>query len=460
MLVHIEYVIINNVNNHTDVIGDVDLLHKSYQQLLTIFLPLYLKYKDRELIYIIAVVMMSLETRMLHFYRRARTSQGFPQSADSQWFLDYAHSLMANFRIELNMNDILYFGYNILLTVLLAIFKYPIVIIFIQAITTALSVILVYQIANMLFNRVTAVIASIFYSQEWHITIWSMYILSDSFFLSLLLLCIYSLLKFIESNQRKYGILFIGTSLYMLVFRPTGIVSMIFIIIYILINLQRKVLIHFVKKYRLLLSSILIIAVASIVYIYTGDKLEPLFTSMQFNAKSVLYNIYANGWIYDTPSPQDHAFKVDYTINIWNSLIASFMINNWDNILILYGKRSIAFIGRWVWSTDLSTIPGVFKFMRDMLPSLFFMTGTIAAIRNRLFKKSSIVWLLILAVYLFCIVFFIDAVYRYKVPALPFIAIVCAYGVDRILNGAIIMINKGWSSYYGNKNKLGRRSSF
>ena len=116
------------------------------------------------------------------FFVLLTSGHGLPQSTDSQWYLDYANALVANFCDGVDMNDVLYLGYNLLLSLLLYIFKDPVIIVFIQAVTAALGVILVYKIANMLFNRTTAIIAALFYCAAWDITLWSMYILSDSFF--------------------------------------------------------------------------------------------------------------------------------------------------------------------------------------------------------------------------------------------------------------------------------------
>ncbi|MFC6227980.1 glycosyltransferase family 39 protein [Paenibacillus allorhizosphaerae] len=359
---------------------------------------------------------------------------------------------MTSFKIGLHMDDILYLGYNLLLTLLLAVFKDPIAIIFIQVIVAGLSVILVYNIARMLFNRVTAVIASYFYAYSWDITLWSTYILSDSFFITLLLLSIYCLLKAIDTKKKKYTVLFVLISVLMLVFRPAGIMSVAFIMLYIAI-IHRKTMTAFIVKYRLAIGGVVTAAVVACIFLFLNHKLDPLIESMQFNAKKVLYNIYANGWIYDRPSPYDYKYRPDYTINVLNSLILSFIINNWDHVLIIYAKRTVAFLGRWVWQTDLQSVNGIIKFAKQSLPTALFMTGTIAAIVNRLFRKASVVWLTIFAVFVFCIIFFIDGLYRYRAPAMPFMIIVAAYGADRGIRLVWIVakIMMGKLSRYGRR---------
>ncbi|WP_028552179.1 glycosyltransferase family 39 protein [Paenibacillus sp. UNC451MF] len=429
---------------------------------MSLLFRIYHKYKDRDFIFTIPLVILALDQILSYYFWIIRSGQGLPQSEDSQWYIDYANALMTNFSIGTSMNDILYLGYNLLITLLLALFKDPAKIVFIQAITAGLSVILVFKITRMLFNKTAAIIASYFYYDAWEVTLWSMYILSDSFFISLLLLCIFFLLKVYESNKRIYKILFVVSSLYMLVFRPTGIILMGFILLYIVIRTNRKTMLNLVKKYKYVLGGCGVAVIAACIYLFSGNTLDPLITSLQFNAKKVLYNVYAKGWIYDKATPHDHYFRPNYDINIFNSLILSFLINNWDHISIIYGKRVIAFLGRWVWETNITSLSGIKKLAEHLLPSLFFLIGTIIAMVNGTFRKASIIWLCALAIFIFCILVFIDAMYRYRAPAIPFIAIAAGYGAERVIYGVYLIAKKyaGKLSRYGTRKSVNSDSGF
>ncbi|NOU98195.1 hypothetical protein GC093_33930 [Paenibacillus sp. LMG 31456] len=341
------------------------------------------------------------------------------------------------------MNDIMYIGYNLLLALLLGLFKDPVAVVFIQAVVAGLSIIFVYKISRMLFNKITAIIASFFYYYySWPITLWSTYILSDSFFISLLLLNVYLLLKFMQSNKSVYKILFIMSSVYILVFRPTGVVSLFFIMVYILINIDTQKVWEFINRHRLAIGGSLAAAVITVIYLFVGNKLDPFLSSMQFNAKMVLYNVYAKGWIYDRPSPHDYFYKPNYTIDVLNSLILSFLVNNWDHVSILYGKRIIAFVGKWAWDIKLTGIRSYVRLGWYLLPAALFLVGTIAAIVQGIFRKASILWLTIFAVFVFCIILFIDGMYRYKAPSVPFIMIVVAYGAERVFHEGFVLVKK------------------
>ncbi|RKN78263.1 glycosyltransferase family 39 protein [Paenibacillus ginsengarvi] len=402
---------------------------------------LYQKYKHYDFILFLPIVALSLYVRLRYFFFLANNSK-FPDSADSQWYLAYARSLISDFDIGSHMNDLMYLGYNTLLTLLLLIFKNTETILLIQTVTASLSVILVFKIARMLFNRTTAVIASIFYAYSWDITLWSTYILTDSFFISLLLLCVYFLLKSLESDKKAYKWLFALTAAYMCIFRPTGLLSFLFIVIYLVIRMDKRKAMAFIRKYKYALGGGAAAIIAVFAILLLGGKLTPLIQSLQYNAKLVLYNIYAKGWVYDQPTPGAMPYKPDYRIDIADSLILSFLVHNWDHIAVLYARRVVAFLGRWVWLTDLHTLGGIKRFVIHMIPTFLFLIGFLATIVNRVFKKTSIIWLSFLAIFIFCIILFIDGMYRYRAPSIPFIAIAVAYGADSILRTLYRFIRK------------------
>ena len=394
----------------------------------------YHAHKDKDCVFTIPLVILALIKIVGHVYWRWTDNVAFPPAADSQWYLDYARALLANFKIGLHINDILYFGYNSLLAVLLAIFKEPIAIMFVQAVAASFSVILVYKIAKLLFNKTTAVIAALMYYNMWEMTLWTLYILSDSFFISLQLLCVYLLLVALESRRTKDRVLFGLAALYMAVFRPTGVLSLAFIMLYILIRMPRTALLAFLHRYRFLLGAVALAGLSGGACLYALGKFAPFAQSFEYNAKLVLYNVYAKGWIYDVPTPYDHFFKPNYQINEGSSLVASFIVNNWADVLTLYGKRALSFWGKWVWEIDLRSTAGALKLAWYLQLPVLFLTGTIAAVRNNLFRRAAVLWLVIMAVALFCTVLFIDAMYRYKAPAVPFICIIAAYGGERMLS--------------------------
>ena len=191
------------------------------------------------------------------------------------------------------------------------------------------------------------------------------------------------------------------------------------------------------KRWKWIGAMALVLAVAGGGYGYAAGKFAPFVQSLEFNAKLVLYNVYAKGWIYDVPTPYDLRFKPNYQINEGSNLVVSFIVNNWDNVLTLYGKRVLSFWGKWVWEIELGTYAGITKLLWYLQLPVLCLIGTVAAVRNNLFRRAAVLWLIVAAIALFCTVLFIDAMYRYKAPAVPFICMIAAYGGERVLNSLV-----------------------
>jgi len=397
------------------------------------------KIKDRDLFILISFVGLSLYRTFGHALWLVVSNRGLPQSPDGQWYINYAYALIENFSIHLNVDEVLYVGYNLLLTLLLFLFRDAVMVIYIQALTASLAIILVYKISQDLFNQRTAVFAAIGYLCLWDVTLWSLYVLSDSFFSSLLLLCVYFLIKAMEPGARTYKALFAASSLYMCFFRPAGIVVMGVMLVYAVSRLERKRITVILVEFRAAIGWSLVSLVTVLGVFYSQHVFDILIYSLQYNAKLIMYNIYAKGWIYDISTAYNYVYRPDYTIDIHDSLVLSFIINNWEAVSVLYVRRAVAFLGTWAWETNVRTLGDALYYSFRLLPLGLFVVGTVAAVRNGKFGKSSILWLIIFAVFVFCLLLFIDAMYRYRFPAMPLIAIVVAYGADRMISGGRLL---------------------
>jgi hypothetical protein len=164
--------------------------------------------------------------------------------------------------------------------------------------------------------------------------------------------------------------------------------------------------------------------------------------SLQYNAKLVVYNVYAKGQIYDIATGFDYFYSPDYTIDIADSLVLSFIVHNWESVLVLYLRRAVAFLGAWAWMNPFRTMGDLLFYLYKLLPAMFFMVGTVTAVKNGKFGRAAILWWIVAAVFWFCILLFIDSMYRYRFPAMPFIGIIAAYGLDRIIHGGHILAKR------------------
>ena len=269
---------------------------------------------------IVPLVVLSLYRTLSHPVWLVLSGRGLPRSQDSDWYINYAQGLLTNFSIQMNIDEILYLGYNLLLAGLLALFKEPVAIVYTQALVASLAIILVYQIGRILFNKRTGVIAGLFYLYNWDITLWSTYVLSDSFFVSLLILCVYLLVKAVDSQRKKDVALFAVASLYLFFFRPTGVVVVTVMLLHVFFRQGHESLQRVWLRHRGVLSGVAAMIILLLGAGYAGNLFDGFIESLRYNVKLVIYNVYAKGQVYDIPTAYDYFFRPNYSIDRLDSL--------------------------------------------------------------------------------------------------------------------------------------------
>jgi len=379
---------------------------------------------------------------------------GFPKPPDTIWYLEHANKLLEDQKIQLDINGVFYIGYYGLLAILLLIFKKVEIIILLQVIVNALNVVIVYNICMLLFNRRTAIISALLYAFAWPTVFWSVFILTDSLFISFVLLSVYYILKWNLTRKIKYFAYFALCSLYMIFLRPAGSVTLTFILLYIIINLDFKKVRNFVieKKYFVLASAAILITIFALVL--KSGVLSPIFSSMYWNMTTVLHTIYKDGQIYDVKTAYDYKYNAILDNNYFNNHIISFFINNWQNIIVLYAKRALAFWGVWVMNFNIRDPLLTMMYIVRLLPLMLIIIGVLGMIRSGAFRKSSVILFVVLSVQFFCIFFFIDASYRYKVPSIAFLGIITAYGINVLIDKCEDLFEKRIGLIIRNRGKI------
>lgn len=385
-------------------------------------------FKKKEIIDSGALLLLALVPRLAYYFNRLLSEKGLPQAHDTEWYLRHASLLLSNFHIDIDFNGIFYLSYYSLLALMLVFVKTQAGIVFIQMLINAASVVLVYKISILLFNRRTGILAGVFYALLWPVIYWSIYIITDSLFISLMLLQVYFLLKAYDTGKKSYWGLFTATSLYMVFFRPTGVVTLTFVFVYIIINLKTK---GYVNKYKPYIICAGVVAAIAAVYLAGVVSASSLGRSLYYNMRWLLLHNYAEGRIYDIVTPYDYKYRAVTGPRFSDNFVISFFINNWNHILVLYGKRIVSFAGVWVWKLDSVGMLVRLKYILPVTAALFVTgAGISGMIRRKIFRKASILIFVVLSILFFTVFFFMDSAYRYRVPALVFLAIIGAYGVD------------------------------
>lgn len=378
--------------------------------------------KKSEWPYIFIVTFTALFTRLKYFfylYCNITPDNGFPRAYDTNWYIEHANAFINSFKIDMTIDGIFYFSYYSLLSLLIKLFKSEITIVLFQMVLSALSVILVYNIALLLFNRGTAFFAGILYAFTWPVITWSAFIITDSFFITLLLLNVFFLLKVFENKNKYYKYLFVISSIYLLFFRPTGIVSLAFIFIYIFAHMN--------GNKRIFVSALIFVTMTSFMAFQYIESLKPLVESFNINLKWLLEENYSNGQIFDVPTRYDYIFNAVKEVKYFNSFAFSFFINNWFHILVLYIRRAVFF---WAFSLENFSITKIYY----IIVYAFGFFGMASIYRNKIIKRTSILFLIIFSIMFFCILFFMDSAFRYRAPALVFANIIAAYGLERFVS--------------------------
>lgn len=387
--------------------------------------------KYPSLVYIAPLVLMSIYFRIRLAYSVYKLENGFPRTHDSYWYIDRANELIQNFKISPDFNGIFYIGYYGLLALILLIFKTEVVMVILQVIINALSVLLVYRISEMVFSRRVAVIASLIFVFSYEIKRWSVYILTDSIFISSLLLCIYFLLLFKESKLKKYLYLFTASMVYMVFLRPAGVITAAFIVIYLLLSVDYKNLLRYLPKRPILCGTAAVMTIfVSVFFIYKTIN-SSLGMSFYWHLRWLLHGSYSIGNIFDYPTPYNYKFNAVKDSNYLNNFVLSYFINNWYHILLLYIKRFIFFWGElWIWDYHFKNFQEVIQYLRKLAPILLMIVGMVCSIRGRMIDKALVLFVPIISVVLFCLIFFVDGAWRYRVPCLPYVEMFMAYGID------------------------------
>jgi hypothetical protein len=362
-------------------------------------------------------------------------SQGlFPKTNDSYWYVDHANELINSFKIDLDFNGIFYISYYSIVALLLLIFKSDVSVVYFQVFIGVLTVIPLFKTAETLINKRTAFIASLFFIFSKELNFWSTYILTDSIFISNLIFMIYSYTFLMKTKKKKYLHLTIANIIYMILLRPAGTITVCFLFIYIIIMNISKIFL-FIKKNKLIfiISAIGIIPYIGLAIYYLLNS--ELGLSFFWNLRWLLFNNYGAGQIFDIPTVYDHKYIPVVNNQYMNNFVISFFINNFYHIIVIYAKRFIFLWGEmWIWSYHMYSISHALDYFRRCIPLILAFWGMLRVLLKKQSSESLVLFVPIISTIIFCVIFFLDSGWRYRLPSVPFNAIFVAYSLDYIIS--------------------------
>jgi len=389
----------------------------------------------------LALFLLALIPRFFFLTRKMMLPGGLPKAFDSKVFLEQARDFAYHGYVQLDLNGIFYVSYYSILGIFLRLFHSTLAFVIMQMLINALTVILVYKLGIEIFDRKAAIISGIIYSFLFPLIHWSIFITTDSLFVTLMLLQAYLSVRCIKYNKRSSWIKLLLISIYMIFFRPTGIITLAFTAIYLLINLNIK---GFVLKHRRVFLSALGILIVLIAV--TANKIfsHPVLKSFEANLYWLLTEVYTNGQMYDVRSSHDYIFNAKVPPGNDFLFALNYFKNNFTDIMILYFRRIITFAGVWVWKFhDLTVIRRTVYIAFSSMVFILLVIGIIDMFRKRIMKRASIVLFMIASIMIFTIFFFMDSAYRYRVPALAFAIYPVAQGIGAVIELVRVKLFKG-----------------
>jgi len=391
---------------------------------------IYIKIKENPLFLLLTIALI---VRFQYAFNIFFTQGSFPKTNDSYWYIDHANELIQRFSIELGFNGIFYISYYSVVALFQFIFRNDSAVILFQVLLNAITVIPLFKTAEALLNKRTAIITSLIYIFMRELKYWSVFLLTDSIFISNIVFLIYSYTFFELTKKKKFLYLSIANAVYMILLRPAGTITVCFLIIFIIVKYIKPILKYVIQRKK----TFILILVGIIPYIslavYFVLKSE-LGLSFFWNLKWLIFKNYGAGQIFDIPTIFDHKYKPVINHKYFDNFVISFFINNFYHIAVIYAKRFIFLWGEmWIWSYHLNTFSHTIDYIRRCIPLVLSIWGMLRVIFRKKSDISLVLFVPIISTVIFCVIFFLDSGWRYRLPSLPFIAIFMAYGIEYLL---------------------------
>ena len=353
---------------------------------------------------------------------------GIHLGGDSQFYLDGASMLIDSHFNFLHLSSNGYPAYYFAYPTIIAALGNPFTVICFQIILQAVASVLLFLLASQIFDKITGIAAGFIFALSFEIFQWNTYILTDSIFVSLLVIAAYFHMLAIQRKRLSLWASFIGITSMLLFLRPTTIPFIGAIIMAATWNLQKA------QKAVLYCTGILII-----VFI--------VFHSLSQDAG---LRLGINGYIHYFASLFDNGTIVRDR--------ASLSINpHWDsgfstwNIAVFGEMVSLRLIAFWMpFIQEFSTAHKILNVF-TLIPIFIFGTlgisyslngpRTASQSRNIIFFLS-----IILTFWIFQSFTEIDYDWRYRLPVLPFLIAFAAFGLTSSLTRYASLMGKTISS--------------
>ena len=211
---------------------------------------------------------------------------GIKIANDSPRYLEYAHLILTK-SIFYKPHDFWYLSYTLFITIVKLFSESNLYIILFQLILSWFSIIILYKSSLLLFKDLTiAFTTSFVYLSFIEISYWNFYVLTESFYTSMMCIAIYLVIRMYHYPNNKNLLFCLISCLITFFTKPTGI--SVAVALAILLAYQYKNVILKTPKYVLIYSTIVIILIS---YILINSMLKTFILIENYLLGEIVYGI-------------------------------------------------------------------------------------------------------------------------------------------------------------------------
>jgi 4-amino-4-deoxy-L-arabinose transferase-like glycosyltransferase len=362
------------------------------------------------------LVLLAMGVRFLYFFKT-----GVAIGGDSGFYkqlagvlvdsgFNYLKLTMGVYKFITNV-PVFYWGYPTVLAVFYQMFgnNDTLVVVF-QILLSSICIIPLYKTAEILFNRDCGIISAAIYIFSWELFRWDVYILTDSVALSVSIIMLYFVTRYIEKPSLGMSIPAIMILVIAFFVRPTMIVYITVAFIFLISKLLKK------KTPLTILILVFLVLFGVLVYfILKGSINVDIYVTHYINQIK-------SGWVIS--GMPDH--RIDISQDFDKNHLA--MITGIASMVV---RRWLAFW--YIFVHEFSTVHKLINFAYLAPIYAFCITAIISSIRNKMLQKISFILAIALSFSVFHAFTEVDFDWRYRIPVLPGLIVLSSFGIYTFL---------------------------
>jgi len=351
----------------------------------------------------ISIFLLNLATRLVYFFRF-----GVRDGGDSWFYLHNAQTILDHVGNPLPLLEQGIYPYYWLYPFFLIVFQlHTPTVILTQVILQSLAAVLLYKIGKKLWSGPVGFIAGVAYAFLFEVFQWDLYILTDSFYLAMMIASVYAVMVAIEKKTLVAWLLPTISMLGLFLLRPTSVVY--------LASVGFLGAMPMPARFRLYVAALALVAA-----ILSGWYLTAFGSQKAFGVAYSVY--YYKDLLRQGVVVRD---RPEYTLALgWDSHVS---VKNFLLTASLLEHRAVAFWRFYIPAHSFNhRIVNLFTFVP--LYGLALVGGMRSFLGKQFDQRKAFLGIIILAYWVFQTLTEVDYDWRYRIPILPWVLLFAAAG--------------------------------